>query len=355
MTYGHRPVMLDEVARIIDAGPGAVYVDATVGLGGHAERLAEMAGPSGRVLGLDRDPAALRAAGERLARFGERVTLVHSRFSRLAEAVREAGLGPWGGEWGAEPESGRPGWSPVTGRPVNGILLDLGVSSAQLDVADRGFSFHGSAPLDMRMDPESGGPTAADLLESLPEDELARVFREYGEERWASRIASFVVRARVRARLRTAEDLVRVVKAAVPAAARREGPHPARRVFQALRIAVNGELAELERVLEQVPEVLAPGGRVVVISYHSLEDRLVKTRFRQAETGCRCPPGLPECRCGGRPTMTVLTRKPIVPSNQEVAENPRARSAKLRAAERLEGGQRVGGERLARGSRPWRR
>lgn len=312
MTYGHRPVMLEEVAGLIDAGPGAVYVDATVGFGGHAERLAEMAGPGGRVLGLDRDPTALEAAGRRLAGFGDRVTLVHARFSEIDEVARTAGFGD-----------------------VQGILFDLGVSSAQLDVEERGFSFHGSAPLDMRMDTTRSGPSASDLLGALSLDELTRVFRDWGEERWASRIAGFIVRARRRAPIETADQLVAIIKEAVPASARRQGPHPARRVFQALRIAVNDEMTELEAALSKVADTLAVGGRAVVISYHSLEDRIVKLAFRAAERGCRCPPGLPECRCGGRPTLKVLTRRPLLPSESEVAGNPRARSAKLRAAERV--------------------
>lgn len=316
MTYGHRPVMLQEVAGIIDAGPGAVYIDATVGGGGHAERLAKLAGETGRVLGLDRDPVALEAAAARLGWLGGRVSLVRSRFSRLGEVARTGGFAP-----------------------ADGILFDLGVSSGQLDAGERGFSFQASGSLDMRMDPTDAGPTAADLLNELCEAELARVFYEYGEERWASRIAAFVVAARRRSRVSTAEELVDLVKRAVPAGARRQGPHPARRVFQALRIAVNDELGELRQALEQVPDLLRPGGRVVVISYHSLEDRIVKNLFREAERGCRCPPGAPECRCGGRRTLRVLTRKPLVPSAEEVAANPRSRSAKLRAAERLAEGK----------------
>lgn len=312
MTYGHRPVMLQEVLSIIDAGPGAVYIDATVGGGGHAERLAELAGETGRVLGLDRDPAALEAAAARLGRLGGRVSLARSRFSSLGEVARAGGFAP-----------------------ADGILFDLGVSSGQLDAAERGFSFRTTGPLDMRMDPTDTGPTAADLLNELPEAELARVFREFGEEPWASRIAAFVVAARRHSRVGTAEQLVDLVKRAVPAGARRQGPHPARRVFQALRIAVNDELEELRKALEQVPDLLRPRGRVVVISYQSLEDRIVKKAFREAERECRCPPGTPECRCGGRRILRVLTRKPLVPSAEEVAANPRSRSAKLRAAERL--------------------
>ncbi len=312
MTYGHRPVMLEEVAGILDAGPGAVFIDATLGFGGHAERLLELSGPTGQLLGLDRDPVALKAAGERLAPYGDRVRIVHRRFSEIDDAAREAGL-----------------------PAASGILFDLGVSSPQLDLDERGFSFQGQAPLDMRMDPGASGPTAADLVNELSEAELTRVFRNLGEERWASRVAAFVVRARRKEPVRTADQLVRLIKEAIPAAARRHGPHPARRVFQALRIAVNRELEELEAALRKAPDLLEAGGRVIAISYHSLEDRIVKNEFRNAEKGCRCPPGLPECRCGGHPTLKVLTSKPVLPEPEEVAGNPRARSAKLRAAERL--------------------
>ncbi len=315
MTYEHRPVMLYEATGLLDAGPGAVYIDATVGGGGHAERLLEMAGPGGRVLGLDRDPDALAATAERLGKCGRRLTLVKARFSAIAEVAKEAGF-----------------------VPASGVLFDLGVSSAQLDLEDRGFSYHGRSPLDMRMDPSEDVPTAADLLANLGEKELARVLLEYGEERWASRIASFVVQARRRRRLETAEDLVEVVKAAVPAASRRRGPHPARRVCQALRIAVNDELEELRKALEAVPDVLGPGGRVVVIAYHSLEDRVVKTWLRQEEKGCRCPPEAPVCRCGGVKRLKILTPKPLAPGDAEIEANPRSRSAKLRAAERLPNG-----------------
>jgi len=312
MTYGHRPVMVDEVLDYLAPGPGKVFIDATVGGGGHAERLAEAAGPDGRVLGIDRDRAALEASARRLGRFGGRVTLVRARFSEIGRAAGEAGLDP-----------------------CDGILFDLGVSSGQLDPEERGFSFHGEGPLDMRMDPAGGGPTAADLVNTLSRAELARIIRDYGEERWAGRIAAFVVRSRENSPIRTADRLVEIIKEAIPARARRSGPHPARRTFQALRIAVNDELAELEKALAQVPGLLKSGGRVVVIAYHSLEDRRVKKFFREAERGCVCPPDLPECRCGREPTLRVLTRRPVRPSSREVEENPRSRSARLRAAERL--------------------
>jgi len=304
--------MLDEVARLIDAGPGATYVDATVGYGGHAERLAELAGLSGRVIGIDRDAQALEAARRRLSGFGGVVTLVRRRFSEIDAVAREEGV-----------------------TRVDGVLFDLGVSSPQLSSDERGFSFRGSSRLDMRMDP-SQGPTAGELVNELDEAELSRILREFGEEKWASRIASFIVEARRREVIDSTERLVEIIKAAVPASARRGDQHPGRRVFQALRIAVNDELSELRTALEKVPKLLRGGGRVVVISYHSLEDRIVKSGFRQAERGCRCPPDFPECRCGGRPTLRVLTKRPVVPEPSEVAGNPRARSARLRAAEKVE-------------------
>ena len=222
---------------------------------------------------------------------------------------------------------------------VDGFLFDLGVSSPQLDRADRGFSYHAEAPLDMRMDPASGGLSAADVVDTYDEADLARILRDYGEERWASRIASFIVAARDRHPIATTGELVEIVKAAVPAAARREGPHPARRTFQALRIEVNDELGVLERGLRSAVAWLNPGGRLVVISYHSLEDRIVKRVFTELSQDCTCPPDLPVCVCGRVPVLSVITKKPIVPTAEEIERNPRARSARLRVAQRLDGGE----------------
>ena len=287
----HVPVMAGRVTGLLRPKPGALFVDATLGLGGHAEPLLE-AGAS--VVGLDRDPAALAATSARLAAHGNRLRAVHASFADLAEVAAGLGLGA-----------------------VDGVLYDLGISSAQLDQPERGFSYRYDAPLDMRMDP-GAGPTAADVVNGYPVAELARVLRTYGEERFASRIARFVGEARRRAPIRTTGELVEVIRAAVPAAARRRGPHPARRTFQALRIEVNEELEELAACLPQAARLLRPGGRLVVISYHSLEDRIVKRFLADA------------------PGLVSLTKRPIRPSTPESSANPRARSARLRAAERIE-------------------
>jgi 16S rRNA (cytosine1402-N4)-methyltransferase len=318
----HLPVMIDRCMELLRPRPGGVYVDATLGLGGHAERLLRESAPSGRVIGLDRDPAALALARERLAAYApQRLLTVAASFAGLAEVAAELGV-----------------------ERVDGVLYDLGVSSLQFDEAERGFSYRVDVPLDMRMDP-SGGSTAADVLNSYPRAELTRVFREYGEERFAPRIARFVDEARRRAPIRTTGELVDLIKAAIPAAARRRGPHPARRVFQALRIEVNGELTALTDSLPQAVELLAPGGRVVVLSYHSLEDRIVKRTFVAAATGREgaphplAPPVPPTS-----PRLAILTRRPESPGADEVAANPRAESAKLRAAEKLPSSEPAGGQ-----------
>ncbi len=306
----HLPVMADRTVELLRPRPGGVYLDATLGLGGHAERLLEASAPDGRVVGLDRDPAALALARERLAWAGERLVTVAASFADLAGVAAELGVGR-----------------------LDGALYDLGVSSLQLDEPDRGFSYRVDAPLDMRMDP-TGGTTAAQVLDTYPRAELTRVFRVYGEERFASRIARFVEDARRRAPIRTTGELVDVVKAAIPAAARRSGPHPARRVFQALRIEVNGELTALAESLPQAVGLLAPGGRIVVLSYHSLEDRIVKRTFVAAATGLGEPPPFPPAVPATTPQLAILTRRPETPGQDEVAANPRAESAKLRAAEK---------------------
>jgi len=312
--------MADRTVELLRPRPGGVYLDATLGLGGHAERLLEASAPDGRVVGLDRDPAALALARERLAWAGERLVTVAASFADLAGVAAELGVGR-----------------------LDGALYDLGVSSLQLDEPDRGFSYRVDAPLDMRMDP-TGGTTAAQVLDTYPRAELTRVFRVYGEERFASRIARFVEDARRRAPIRTTGELVDVVKAAIPAAARRSGPHPARRVFQALRIEVNGELTALAESLPQAVGLLAPGGRIVVLSYHSLEDRIVKRTFVAAATGLGEPPPFPPAVPATTPQLAILTRRPETPGQDEVAANPRAESAKLRAAEKLPPSDVAGGQ-----------
>jgi 16S rRNA (cytosine1402-N4)-methyltransferase len=313
--YPHQPVLLDECLALLGPGgePGATVVDGTVGTGGHAEAILAKNAPDGRLIGLDRDADALRIAGERLARFGERVTLVHASFRELLRVLAELGVSR-----------------------VDALLLDLGMSSLQLDAAERGFRFGDAAgadvPLDMRMD-RSRGPSAADLLRDADEATLARWFAEYGELPGAHRLARAVVSERRERPLRSAADLLRVVRAARVGGGRRH--HPGTLVFQALRIAVNEELAALEEALDQAPEALRPGGRLLVIAYHSLEDRAAKRRIAALERGCICPPEAPVCTCGRRPQLRRVTRRAVRPGEAEVRANPRARSARLRVAERL--------------------
>ena len=297
----HVPVLPDQAVGYLVPEPGrmeGVVVDATLGAGGHAERLLDAMGPGGKLVGLDRDPDALRRAGERLARFGDRVRFVHGNFDELADLVSAEG-----------------------GDLVAGVLYDLGVSSMHFDDPARGFSYQHDAPLDMRMDPTQD-LTAADVVNRYPQRDLTRILREYGEERWASRIAQFIVRGRRRRPLSTTLELVEHIRDAIPSAARRVGPHPARRTFQALRIEVNGELDALAASLPQAVAMLRASGRLVAISYHSLEDRIVK-RFMVGESR------------GEVPRLRVLTRSPVRPDEAEVIANPRAKAAKLRAAERL--------------------
>jgi 16S rRNA (cytosine1402-N4)-methyltransferase len=314
--FAHRPVMVAEVVELLGSSPPGVVVDATVGGGGHAEALLEV--DAGRSLvGLDRDGEALTAAARRLGRFGRRVALHHARFADLVELVPQ---------WRA---AGPPSW-PEPGAVVTGLLLDLGVSSPQLDRPERGFSYHRSGPLDMRMDLEAR-LTASEVVNSAPADELAALFAANGEGRLARRLARAVVAARP---LTTTTQLAEVIADAVPAPGRRRG-HPARRVFQALRIAVNDELDQLAAVLPDALELLAPGGRAVVISYHSGEDRLVKQALLRAERGrCTCPPGMP-CVCGAPRRFRLTFRGARRPTAAEVAENHRAESARLRAIDRL--------------------
>jgi 16S rRNA (cytosine1402-N4)-methyltransferase len=308
LPFHHTPVMVGEIVELFGPVPPGVVVDATVGGAGHASALLE-AHPHLQVVGLDRDEAAVEAATHALQRFGERATVRRARFDQLTAMLRETGH-----------------------ETVSGALFDLGVSSPQLDDAGRGFSYRADAPLDMRMD--RAQPTSAlDLVNSLDEGELARVLRDLGDERFAARIARGIVAARP---LRTTGDLVAVIDAAVPAPARRrQHGHPARRTFQALRIAVNEELDVLRPALTQAIDLLVPGGRCVVLAYHSGEDRIVKDVFRTAATGgCTCPPGLP-CVCGATPTVRELRRGARKPSAAEVAANPRAEAARLRAVEKL--------------------
>jgi 16S rRNA (cytosine1402-N4)-methyltransferase len=312
MQEGHLPVMPDQVLQTLAPSSGSLQIDATVGGGGHTERILEAASPDGRVLGLDADPAAIARVAERLARFGDRLVLRQANFRELAEVAPAAGFGA-----------------------ADGAFFDLGLSSFQLADRERGFGFRAGGPLDMRFDTGRGVP-AAELLATLSADELAALFRKYGEEPAAWRIAKAIVEARKTAPVETAEELAALVERVAPGNPRQKRRiHPATRVFQALRIAVNEELDALEEGLRAAVDLLRPGGRLVVLSYHSLEDRIVK-RFLQAERrGCICPPEAPVCVCGKSPRLRLVTRPSLTPTAAEVAANPRARSARLRAAERL--------------------
>jgi len=306
-------VMAHEVVENLAPRDGGLYVDATLGGGGHAERILDAASPTGRLVGIDRDPAALEAARTRLAGFGDRVILVHGRFGSIAAILADLGI-----------------------TEVDGIVLDLGVSSPQLDLAARGFSFSKEGPLDMRMDP-SDGPTALELIERLSVEELADILRDLGEERYSGRLSRAIKDAVRRGELRTTTDLSQLIARSMPrGASRHERIDPATRSFQALRIAVNDELGELNRFLAVFPAVLRPGGRCVVISFHSLEDRPVKERFRDLEWTSRLPADI-AAAAGERtvPICRVLSRKPVVATEDEVRRNPRARSAKLRACEKV--------------------
>lgn len=301
----HYPVLYNEVMEYTQLQAGGRYIDATVGTGGHAVGILERSAPTGRLLGLDQDPTALDIASERLDHFGERVLLVQRNFRFLRDVVQQHNFGP-----------------------VDGILFDLGYSSVQIDDHARGFSFRSDVPLDMRFDPDAP-TTAEDLVNHLPQDKLADLIYEYGEERHSRRIARAIVANRP---ISTARELADLIEATL---GRRERIHPATRTFQALRIAVNDELGALEEALPQAVEVLEAGGRLLVISFHSLEDRIVKHFFRRESKDCICPPHILVCECDHVATLKIITRKPVTASEEEIAANPRARSAKLRVAERL--------------------
>lgn len=308
MEFKHIPVMLEPCMELLglDRHPDGVFVDGTLGGGGHTQEI--LSRTRGKVLGIDRDWEALRAAGERLAPFGDRFVPLHGNYANIASLLHEAGYDS-----------------------MDSMLMDLGVSSYQLDNPERGFSFHTDAPLDMRMD-QTAPLTAEIVLNTYSEKELARIISLYGEEKWAVRIAKFIVAARP---LHTTMDLVRVIDAAVPAAERRKVSHPARRTFQAIRIEVNSELSLLEPALRDAVSCLKPGGRLVVITFHSLEDRIVKQTFHNLQYPCTCPPKAPVCICGKKPQGFVVTRKPVLPTEEECEINPRSHSAKVRAFEKI--------------------
>lgn len=311
MAFVHEPVLLAEVLQWMNVRENGVYADGTLGGGGHSGAMLQASGGTATLYGIDRDENAIAAAAARLEQYPG-FHAIHGNFHDAKTLLAQAGA-----------------------PPLDGALLDLGVSSPQLDQAERGFSYHEDAPLDMRMD-RSQGMTAADLLAEVSEGELTRILREYGEEKWAARIARFVVERRQTQPLRTTQDLVRVVDAAIPKAVRRKDDgHPARRTFQAVRIAVNDELDPLDRALEDFVDCLKPGGRLLVITFHSLEDRLTKRCFQRLQNPCVCPPKAPVCTCGRKPKVRILARGAVPPTAEEIARNPRARSAKLRVAEKL--------------------
>ena len=307
----HKSVLLWECIDNLNIRPDGIYVDGTLGLGGHSMEIAKRLTEGGRLIAIDRDETAIARSKERLAQWSDRIRFVHSNFRSLGHVLDELGIDR-----------------------VDGMLFDLGVSSPQLDEAERGFSYMADAPLDMRMD-QTDPVTAWTVVNTWPESDLRRILRDYGEERYAPRIAGAIVRARENQKIETTLELVDIIKSAMPAAALREKQHPAKRSFQAIRIAVNDELESVRDMLETAMDRLNVGGRLCVISFHSLEDRLVKNAIHDRESGCTCPRDFPVCVCGFRQTMKSVSRKPIVSGAEELEENPRARSAKLRVAERL--------------------
>lgn len=308
MEFHHTPVMLEEVLQYLDPKPGGIYADGTLGGGGHSLEILKRISPGGRLIGIDRDPAAIKAAQERLKDWAGSFTAVHGNYSDIREILDYLGV-----------------------EHLDGMIMDLGVSSYQLDEKERGFTYNEDVRLDMRMDTTQDF-SAYDVINGYTAEDLARIFWQYGEERWSKRIAEFIVKNRP---IDTTGRLVEVIKAAVPASARRTGPHPARRVFQAIRIEVNSELEHLKVAVDKAVSALKPGGRLCIITFHSLEDRIVKTEFQRLSNPCTCPPKSPVCLCGETPQVEILTRKPVLPTAEEIDSNPRSRSAKLRACRKL--------------------
>lgn len=310
MMFEHKSVLLNETVDSLAIKPDGIYVDGTLGGGGHAYEVAGRLGEKGRLIGIDQDAAAIEAASGRLEPFKEKVTIVRSNYEKINEVLDELDI-----------------------PKVDGIYLDLGVSSYQLDTAERGFTYRENAPLDMRMD-QRKTETAKDIINTYGEMELYRVIRDYGEDRFAKNIAKHIVRARQEKEIETTGELIEIIKAAIPAKVRATGGHPAKRTFQAIRIELNKELEVLEHSIDTMIDRLAPGGRLSIITFHSLEDRIVKSRFRLAENPCTCPPDFPVCMCGKKSKGRVVTRKPILPKEEELSENSRSKSAKLRVFEK---------------------
>ncbi len=309
--FSHRPVLLDECIEGLAIRPDGIYVDGTAGGAGHSFAIASRLGEGGKLYALDQDETAVRVATERLSSFGERAEVVHSNFKDLGLVMAARGV-----------------------TAIDGLLLDLGVSSYQLDTAERGFSYRADAPLDMRMD-RNNPLTAEEIVNTYSEEALRRILFSYGEERFSSRIAMNIIRARDEARIKTTGELVEIIKKSVPAQPRHGGHHPAMRTFQALRIEVNAELDVIAPAIRSAVQLMKPGGRIAVITFHSLEDRLVKETLASLTGGCTCPRDFPVCVCGNKPQLRLISRKPILPSDRELEENSRSHSAKLRVAERL--------------------
>lgn len=311
LDFQHVTVLLKETVEHLDIKPEGIYVDGTLGGAGHASKVCEKLDKNGMFIGIDQDTTALAVSKERLAKYPVKQMFVHNNFSKIKEILNDLDVAR-----------------------IDGMIMDLGVSSHQLDEVSRGFSYMQDAPLDMRMNPNKSF-TAEDLVNEYDEEMLTKIIRDYGEEKWAKRIAGFIVEERKRKRIKRTGELVEIIKKAVPAAARREGPHPAKRTFQAIRIEVNQELEILENTVRDIAKILNKGGRICVITFHSLEDRIIKKIFKDLSTACKCPPEYPVCMCGGKAELKVITKKPILPSQEEVALNPRSRSAKLRVAEKV--------------------
>lgn len=311
MTFSHTSVLLYETVDSLNIRPDGIYVDGTLGGGGHASLVLSRLGEQGRLIGLDQDADAIAAAGERLKEYGDRVTVIRTNYENIKDALASQGI------------SG-----------ADGIYLDLGVSSYQLDTADRGFTYReDDAPLDMRMD-QRNTQTAKDIVNGYSEMELYRIIRDYGEDRFAKNIAKHIVKARQEKKIETAGELTEIIKAAIPAKVRATGGHPSKRTFQAIRIELNRELQVLEQSIDTMIDLLNPGGRLSIITFHSLEDRIVKNKFRENENPCICPPEFPVCMCGRKSKGRVVTRKPVLPSEEELAANKRSKSAKLRVFEK---------------------
>ena len=309
--FSHYSVLLEESIDGLEIKPDGIYVDCTLGGGGHSEAIASRLGEGGRLIAIDQDTAALAASGRRLAKYADKIEFVRDNFRNVGDVLSRLGI-----------------------EKIDGAVIDLGVSSYQLDTPERGFSYMHDAPLDMRMDPDA--PLSAhEVINTYSEERLKKIIFEYSEERFAGRIASKICAAREVKRIETTWELVDIIKSAIPAKAREDGPHPAKRTFQAIRIEVNSELSIIEPTLDALIYALGKGGRLSVITFHSLEDRIVKQTFAKAASGCTCPKDFPVCVCGNKPKLKLITHKPILPSERELDENPRSRSAKLRVAQKL--------------------